>query len=144
MAVPIAALCFDKGRPITSYRLCERDDEAAFVERNRAHFREWLKISLPVVNRMNGTPENVTSGPEFEADLERLVAETSEIHFHTFTVESYRQALAPPLPTHADGALVRNTASRPTRRRQRRFYRSRRSICDLSRSSYPSRHRVSS
>ena len=54
VTVPVAEKCFDRGRletpiehMVEDYRLCHESQLGEFRERNRPHYEEWVRISLP-------------------------------------------------------------------------------------------------
>jgi SAM-dependent methyltransferase len=97
VTVPVAERCFDKGREETSlehlvedYQLMAAGDLARFRDRNRRHFLEVLQISQPADLRSKGSrvPE-LTASALKERLAEMMDAERTDIHFHTFSIESY-------------------------------------------------------
>ena len=93
--VPIADLCFDRGRPLTTaahmvedYETFRREGDAALSERNLPHYLEWAMVSTP---KITGCP--VPSQVEAEKRAKEMAERREEIHFHTFSVESFRELL---------------------------------------------------
>jgi SAM-dependent methyltransferase len=93
-AVPIAALCFDRHRPLTTlthmiedHEVAVRDGMAALAQRNRAHYDEWLRIGEPEARREEGLA--LIPADQIPARVDQMVIERSEIHFHTFSRDSY-------------------------------------------------------
>lgn len=105
LALPIAAKCFDRGGPETTLehlledrRLTAPGDMAAMQKRNREHYREWAAISEPNGERIaGGSPAPLTEA-QIEARVEQLAAGAADIHFHTYSAESFRH-----LPEHFAG-----------------------------------------
>jgi ubiquinone/menaquinone biosynthesis C-methylase UbiE len=97
ITVPIAARCFDRNRQKTSlehlvddYLLNEDGEVAAFRQKNREHYEEWYRTSAPIVARMRGKVEKEQSGTNGSEWLEDLQgADYGDIHFHTFSMESF-------------------------------------------------------
>lgn len=94
ITIPLAAMCFDRGRPITSLehftedqRLVDSGDQTGFRNRNRDHYRDWVCISERNLESPQLDPSAV------EARIEGLAKELVEIHFHTFSFESFRELL---------------------------------------------------
>lgn len=100
VTVPIAETTFDKDRTLTTvdhimddYQLSRRGEEAAMEKRNLAHYREWVAISVPAMQKdMNVSLPNVRQ-TEIETKAEELRDCEAEIHFHTFSEKSFRQLL---------------------------------------------------
>jgi SAM-dependent methyltransferase len=98
VTVPVASRCFDKGRRETTlehfledYRLEAAGATALFRERNREHFLDWLQVSEPNLARSRGDAGMKMDGSTLEKRLEEMSgAEGVEIHFHTFSIESYK------------------------------------------------------
>jgi SAM-dependent methyltransferase len=97
-SVPIAARCFDRDRPITAlahliedFEVARREGPDALAERNRPHYHEWMTLSMPALSREEGRP--LLSPDEQAAYEEAALRKRQEIHFHTFTPESYRTLL---------------------------------------------------
>jgi ubiquinone/menaquinone biosynthesis C-methylase UbiE len=97
ITVPIAARCFDRNRQVTSlehlvddYLLNEAGEVAAFRQKNREHYEEWYRTSAPIVARIRGKVEKEPSSPNGSEWLEDLQgADNGDIHFHTFSKESF-------------------------------------------------------
>lgn len=90
LSVPRVDRSFDRGRALTQvehiledHRLARTGGPEALAERNRAHYEEWVRISLPAIE---GKP------PENAEALARRAQEFSdaraEIHFHTFSEDN--------------------------------------------------------
>lgn len=91
-SVPIADMCFDKGRAITPYSHMLEDyragvgtDPAVARARNRDHYLDWLTISLPAIEG-----RAAPSAGALDGRIDDLAAESTEIHFHTFSPPSVR------------------------------------------------------
>ncbi len=96
VSVPIAAKCFDRGRTITGIehlfeddRLCSRGEMEQFKERNKAHYAEWLRISRPNALAKRGEDYRRPADDEIRSQIETMAAACVEIHFHTFSVQSF-------------------------------------------------------
>lgn len=121
MAVPKLEACFDKGRPCTSiehligdhelFRACAK---GKILERTRRHLNEFLDVSdanirveagLPptslverrrfaesILERLQQHPGWISGSSLMAAHIER-VNRFYDIHYHTFTLRSYRQLL---------------------------------------------------
>lgn len=94
ISVPIAERCFDQGRAPTSvehfyedYKLCLDGNMDDFHARNMAHYKEWVSISDPVVRKEQGKPP--MSAQEQEQFSQALSQDKAEIHFHTFSYQSF-------------------------------------------------------
>jgi SAM-dependent methyltransferase len=92
-SVPIAEMCFDKGRPITPFTHMLEDylagisrDPAVARELNLQHYLEWLTISLPAIT---GKPP--PSNEELHQQAADLALRRTEIHFHAFSPQSVRE-----------------------------------------------------
>lgn len=100
ISIPLAAKCFDKGRVISTlqhliddYNFCRENNITAFKAANREHYREWLTISQPKIRQLNGEKAKYTTLEMLDIEIDRLCSKTTEIHFHTFTTESFRSFL---------------------------------------------------
>jgi SAM-dependent methyltransferase len=99
VTVPVAERCFDKGRGETTldhlvedHRLVEAGEGGRFREQNRGHYVEILRISEPSDIRNKGGRVPEVSEEDFQRRLaEMLAADRVDIHFHTFSIESYRK-----------------------------------------------------
>ena len=94
--VPVAELCFDRGRPETTidhmiedYRLCRDSRHEEFRARNRFHYKEWVQISAPNAARDEGRPPP----PMTAKEIDKLAQAAEEIHFHTFSPTSFAALL---------------------------------------------------
>ncbi len=100
VSVPIAEKCFDKDRPLTSmqhfiddFDICIREEKELFQDRNKIHYRDWIKLSKPNILKSQGikcaplTPENERK------KINEMLENSAEIHFHTFSHESYLHLL---------------------------------------------------
>ncbi|MCA8921975.1 MAG: class I SAM-dependent methyltransferase, partial [Planctomycetes bacterium] len=100
LAVPIAAQCFDRRRPLTllehflrDQRLLDAGDAEALEVRALAHYREWVRLSEPEVLGERGAARPTRTPAQVEARARQLLAEGEEIHFHTFSAESLAELL---------------------------------------------------
>jgi SAM-dependent methyltransferase len=99
VTVPVAERCFDKGRPQTTldhlkedHRQAETGELSLLRERNREHFVEFLEISVPNDLRHKGSRVPELSESARAERIEELIAsERADMHFHTFSIESYRK-----------------------------------------------------
>ncbi len=94
VTVPIGGMCFDRGRPITSlthiiedHRLLLAGNLQEFRTRNREHYREFVTISETNLG------SSVASAEDVAARVDSLAAGDAEIHFHTFSAESFEDLL---------------------------------------------------
>jgi len=95
LSVPIGARCFDKGRAITSpdhfvadYQAVKGGDRGEFDRMNREHYREWLTISAPSINRSKHGETPPRTDAELAEQVQQMAEESAEIHFHVFSRES--------------------------------------------------------
>ncbi len=100
VSVPVAETCFDRGRAITTLEHLIEDFNIGLTgradglkERNRAHYAEWIDISQPAILRERGEQPPLTSPIEREQQVALMMEAGAEIHFHTFSGESFRQFL---------------------------------------------------
>lgn len=96
LSVPIAETCFDRGRLETSLEHMKADYQAGsqqLGQRNLEHYLEWLAISEPAILAMNNSQPKVESIAERRARAEKICQANAEIHFHTFSVASFRSLL---------------------------------------------------
>lgn len=101
VTVPIAEQCFDRGRAITTlqhfiddFNLCNRREMDRFHERNRAHYVEWVNVSLPNILREQGVDYTRPSAAEIQRQIDEMLANLEEIHFHTFTAASFKELMS--------------------------------------------------
>ena len=64
-----------------------------FERRNLDHYREWLSISTPNAARASGEIPEVLSTEEITARALAAARAGDEIHFHTFSVQSFSELL---------------------------------------------------
>jgi SAM-dependent methyltransferase len=98
VAVPIVDRTFDCGRPVTTpEHILEdwqvRGTSAEVTAHDLPHYREWVTISLVAISNQNGTPLPPWSAEEWEQEARRRLEVSDEIHFHTFTCDSFRTLL---------------------------------------------------
>lgn len=96
LSVPLAEACFDRGRQETSLEHIQADYHADTHElgrRNLEHYLEWLAISEPAILAMNGQQSKAENAVERRERAEEICRANSEIHFHTFSVASFRRLL---------------------------------------------------
>jgi len=101
ISVPIAEKCFDKGRPITTiqhllsdYTLCKEGQIEEFGSKNRVHYLEWITVSEPNLLKERGEKFEASSNSEIPARIDHFMATSGEIHFHTFTLDSFSDFLS--------------------------------------------------
>jgi SAM-dependent methyltransferase len=107
VAVPLHDRSFDRGRRLTTvehmvedYEVAKQEGPAALAARNADHYLEWASIAEPRTRR-HAHPQT----PEQQASRARaLAAEGAEIHFHTFSVESFGELMR----TFADRAHTKS------------------------------------
>jgi SAM-dependent methyltransferase len=100
VTVPVAEMCFDRGRPETTiehmiddYKLCRDSLYEEFRAKNRSHYEEWVRISAPNAAHDEGRrPPPMTPG-EIANEIDRLAQSAEEIHFHTFSPTSFAALL---------------------------------------------------
>lgn len=96
LSVPLADACFDRGRLETSLEHMQEDyyaDPQELGQRNFEHYLEWLEISEPAILAMNGQQPKAESAAERRKRAEEICRSNSEIHFHTFSTNSFRRLL---------------------------------------------------
>ncbi|MSN24621.1 MAG: methyltransferase domain-containing protein [Geobacter sp.] len=100
VSIPLAEKCFDKGRPITTlehlivdYEQCRSENRAAMELSNKEHYREWLSISTPAFLRERGQRAEYLDQAQLNAEVETFSSKSTEIHFHTFSKESFQKLL---------------------------------------------------
>ncbi len=103
VTIPIAQKCFDKGRPETTlkhliddYDLYNRHTDLArqrINEKNQDHLREWITISEHNILGKRDITYQKPSLEEIERRVIRTDTQSSEIHFHTFSMVSYTSLL---------------------------------------------------
>lgn len=118
ISTPLADKCFDKGRSITSiehliedYRLCGSGNTSAYALANREHYREWLTVSEPAIRRSRGEEVKPLSPEQLECDIDSFSSRSTEIHFHTFTQQSFMQMLEYFVHTLVPAAELREVRS---------------------------------
>ncbi len=119
MTLPNGARNFDRGRRVTrlehlakDYELVQRGELEQFAQRNAEHYREFVEISIPNLNRMR---RRRPMTPERQREyLEQLIAGNStDPHFHVFTRESMIRLCTHLVAFHApDLSLVETVRSR--------------------------------
>ncbi|MCU0846298.1 MAG: class I SAM-dependent methyltransferase [Spirochaetes bacterium] len=100
LVVPIADMCFDRGRKITGlehfiddYGLVKNGNTKEFKIRNRDHWREMFTISEPN-NRIQKGLEPITyPAGLLEKLIDEKVESDEDTHFHTFSNDSFRRAV---------------------------------------------------
>ena len=100
VTVPIGEACFDRGRAptpldhfIEDYRLCAEGQTERFKQRNREHYLEWVRISEPAIAGKGGSEPPMPSDQQLVERAELMLDHEVEIHFHTFSVDSFKRLL---------------------------------------------------
>lgn len=101
VTVPVLDRCFDRGRQLTTlehliedHRLMQQGQVAEFRERNLQHFTEVIQISEPNDLRGKGAHVPELSQEILRKRLQQMQAESCvDIHYHTFSVESYTRLM---------------------------------------------------
>ncbi len=96
VTVPLVDDCFDAGRPVTrldhlveDHRLVAVGDLDESWQRSRPHYEEWVDISIPGMSEGSAA----ATADERRRLVDELLGEHQEIHFHTFTTESFEDLL---------------------------------------------------
>jgi len=119
VTVPLLDKTFDRGRVQTSvahmkedYRLYKDNDQTELRLRNSEHLREWITISEPAIKQGSGQRAEKWTEQEVEARIAREDLTRCEIHFHTFSVDSFSELLGYFVsyiaPAFTVGDVVRN------------------------------------
>ena len=115
ITLPNGSRNFDQGRGITplehileDYELEKDGDLEQFARNNREHYREFVEISIPNLNRMrNRRPMTEDRKHEY---LEQLAEEKStDAHFHVFTRKSMNQLCNHLIATYAHDLSLKET-----------------------------------
>lgn len=100
VTVPIGEACFDRNRALTplehfieDYRLCAEGQTERFKQRNREHYLEWVRISEPAIASEEGSESLALNDQQLVKRAELMLDDEVEIHFHTFSKESFRRFL---------------------------------------------------
>lgn len=100
VTVPVAEMCFDRGRPETTidhmvddYRLCRDSCYEEFRARNRLHYEEWIRISTANAARDEGRTPTLMTPSDIAKEIDKLAQAAEEIHFHTFSPASFSALL---------------------------------------------------
>lgn len=100
LAVPICVRCFDKGRQITTIEHFANDYESyktangkKFLDDTYHHYLEWVSISEPNQRADKNIGPLTLSQEQLIAKAKDLLDGRIEIHFHTFSVDSFRNFL---------------------------------------------------
>jgi len=98
--VPIAEACFDAGRKetdldhlIEDHALSAASECDQMRERNRRHYQEWVTISERKIFADRGQHFDLSSDEAIQFRVEELLDGNAEIHFHTFSSDSFRSLL---------------------------------------------------
>lgn len=101
VSVPIAAISFDVGRPLTlpehmleDYNLFNQKATGQFEERNRQHAAEWFTISEPNILMKRNSHFIRPKAETIQKQVAEVnLSENNELHFHTFSYRSLRDFL---------------------------------------------------
>ncbi|MHC8605111.1 methyltransferase domain-containing protein [Arenicellales bacterium IMCC58067] len=100
ITIPVAERCFDKGRLLTTidhlkddYQLCLSNSEDEMLERNKEHLREWINVSERAIREERDSDYRHPSPEEIEKRVKNEDMTTCEMHYHTFSRESYLELL---------------------------------------------------
>ena len=116
ITLPNGARNLDRGRRITplehlveDYDLVKNGEREQFARHNREHYREFVEIAIPNLNRMRQRrPMTEERKQEY---VEKLAAEQStDAHFHVFTRNSMKQLCAHLIAAHAHNLTLLETA----------------------------------
>ena len=96
MTIPNGDKSFDYGREITTighladdYELVKAGDMEKFKEKNWAHYREFVEISIPNLHRVQRNLKTYETAEARNAYIDKLARESSDdAHFHVFTKAS--------------------------------------------------------
>lgn len=98
--VPIAETCFDSGREetdlqhlIQDHALYAAGNHERIRERNRRHYYEWVSISERQIFEDQGHAFDPPSDDAIALRVQELLDGNVEIHFHTFSPDSFRALL---------------------------------------------------
>jgi SAM-dependent methyltransferase len=98
VTVPILETCFDCGRKLTTlehlindYLLSKENKRAEMGIRNRDHFEEWVRISIPAIYHQNGQTCPFVTETEKEDLIDQMMRKREEIHFHTFSPTTFNE-----------------------------------------------------
>ena len=113
ITLPNGARNFDQGRGITplehiveDYELAINGEREQLARNNREHYREFVEISIPNLNRMRQV--RPMTEERKHAYLEKLAEESStDAHFHVFTRQSMKQVCTHLIVTHAHDLSLR-------------------------------------
>ncbi|MDM8543036.1 methyltransferase domain-containing protein [Desulfococcaceae bacterium HSG9] len=105
ISVPIAEECFDKGRSQTTIEHLIDDFElynksvlpqaqTRIEQKNKEHLREWINISERNIFSDRYADYKHPSFEEIEKRIEAADMKNIEIHFHTFSLLSYKSLLS--------------------------------------------------
>lgn len=101
ITIPIAEKCFDKGRPITTlqhlindYHYYQKKDLTKINQRNKKHLAEWFNISEPNIFRERNPNYVRPTTAEIEKRINETDAEQQEMHFHTFSPDSFKNLIS--------------------------------------------------
>lgn len=96
LVVPLCDQCFDHGRALTTlahmvedYDSCAGVGIEGLARRNLQHYVEWLTVSTPNIQKTQPP-----SADDVASKANELAEQRAEIHFHTFSTQSFRELLA--------------------------------------------------
>ena len=104
ITVPIAKECFDKGRSLTTLehliddfelynKNAQAQAQAKIEQKNKDHLREWINLSERNLFTERYADYKHPSSAEIEKRIEATDIKNIEIHFHTFSLHSYKRLL---------------------------------------------------
>ncbi len=100
IGIPVAEECFDKGRKITTlshliedYELYQQNNIEQIFEKNKEHLREFITVSKKNMTIERGLTYYSPSENEIEAEINATDMVNLDIHFHTFTTDSFEEFL---------------------------------------------------
>lgn len=96
LTLPNADKSFDRGRMITTvehivedYELVKAGEMQSFAARNREHYKEFVDISIPNLNKVHRSLKTYRTEADKNAYVDKLMRESSvDAHFHVFTKSS--------------------------------------------------------
>jgi SAM-dependent methyltransferase len=101
LSIPKLEKSFDRGRELTSlkhiiddYELVKNEKLDDFYQKNRVHYSEWINISLPNIALKHGEEYIKPSASTIKKQIDDFHKNREEIHFHTFTKESFKELLS--------------------------------------------------
>ncbi len=100
ITIPIAETCFDRGRIQTSlehiiddYQLYNEKQLDKIDKKNKEHLLEWINISEFNIYKERDPNYELPSAEAIEKRIGEANMEQQEMHFHTFSVDSFEKFL---------------------------------------------------